>query len=373
MTRAIRLSLLLSVLSALVGVSTASPIDDAQVRDFLVERDTAIKPLHFARRDAAGIKNRHLRPEDHILHTKRGSVSSPDVGQIANFNGADPEPIRGATGDTFISNSNHAIDMQNVDNVAAPTTDAGTVPNLKWSMSLSHTRLLKGGWVREQVITDLPPAKDVAGAELRLSPNAYRELHWHRVAEWGYVLGGTGRITAVDENGRNYISDIKGPTNMSDPDIYYFPPGVPHSIQALGDGLELLLIFTDGNFDGTGTTFMLSDWLAHTPLEVVAKSLGVNTSILGDIPQKDPYIYEATVPPPPLGQADEEAVSSPQGTIPSPYVFQLSKQEKGHGSRRWWMDEGARFSDKLPSIDYACQRLGIRRAKWDARTSLAYQ
>ena len=44
--------------------------------------------------------------------------------------------------------------------------------------------------------------------------------HWHRIAEWGYVLGGNGRITAIDENGRNFISDIRGPTNDTEPDIY---------------------------------------------------------------------------------------------------------------------------------------------------------
>jgi len=44
--------------------------------------------------------------------------------------------------------------------------------------------------------------------------------HWHSVAEWGIVLGGTGRITSVDSEGRTYISDIKGPRNGSDPDIF---------------------------------------------------------------------------------------------------------------------------------------------------------
>ena len=107
-----------------------------------------------------------------------------------------------------------------------------------------------------------------------------------------------------------------------------FPPGVPHSIQALDEGLEILLIFTDGNFDALGTTFMLSDWLVHTPLEVVAKNMGMNTSVLANMPAKDPYSYESTVPPPALGHADEEAVASPDGTIPaSQYVFELSKQE----------------------------------------------
>lgn len=36
---------------------------------------------------------------------------------------------------------------------------------------------MQGGWVREQAITDLPPSKDFAAAEIRLGPNAYRELY----------------------------------------------------------------------------------------------------------------------------------------------------------------------------------------------------
>lgn len=60
----------------------------------------------------------------------------------------------------------------------------------------------------------------VSHAEPRLIAAVILHRHWHRVAEWGYVLGGTGRITAIDENGRNFISDIKGPSNGSDPDIY---------------------------------------------------------------------------------------------------------------------------------------------------------
>lgn len=47
-----------------------------------------------------------------------------------------------------------------------------------------------------------------------------RHSHWHRVAEWGYILNGTGRISAIDEDGRSFISDVKGPINGSDPDIY---------------------------------------------------------------------------------------------------------------------------------------------------------
>lgn len=149
-----------------------------------------------------------------------------------------------------------------------------------------------------------------------------------------------------------------------------FPPGVPHSIQALDDGLEILLIFTDGNFDATGTTFMLSDWLAHTPLEVLAQNFGLNTSVFGEIPQKDPYIYEATVPPPPLGQAAAEAVDSPQGVSPTEFVFQLSKQEKtmapGGGGWVKIQDSATNFpiSTQLASSLVFVEPNGLRELHW---------
>ncbi|OCH90128.1 Bicupin oxalate decarboxylase/oxidase [Obba rivulosa] len=377
--------ILASLIVALAGLSAASPLLDPQVMEFMASRDTAVTPIGpLAHRAASGHKPRHLRPEEFVpAMSKRdsasvNSITGADVGQIADFNGSDPEPIRGANGATFLSNSNHEIDELNVDNVAGPTTDQGTVPNLKWSMSLSHTRLLKGGWVREQTITDLPPSQDLAGAELRLAPNAYRELHWHRVAEWGYILGGTGRIAVVDQNGKNYISDIKGPINGSDPDLYYFPPGTPHSIQALDDGLEILLIFTDGNFDALGTTFMLSDWLARTPLEIVAQNFGVNTSVLANIPQKDPYILPSTTPPPQLGDASQQAVSDPQGTSDIPYVFHISQQEKqvapGGGGWVKIQDSKTNFpiSTMLASALVYIEPNGMRELHWHINDEWLY-
>ena len=77
--------------------------------------------------------------------------------------------------------TNKQIDLQNPDNLGAQSTDNGVVPNLKWSFSDSKTRLLNGGWVREQVITDLPSSHDIAAAQQHLKKGAIRELHWHRV------------------------------------------------------------------------------------------------------------------------------------------------------------------------------------------------
>lgn len=124
---------------------------------------------------------RHIRVEDEQDRLqRRAAAAAADDGSITNFNGSDPAPVRGVKGAPFLHSSNTAIDKQNPDNVSPPPTDAGTVPNLKWSFSQSHTRLLKGGWVREQTVTDLPSSTEIAGAEQRLAPYAYRELHWHR-------------------------------------------------------------------------------------------------------------------------------------------------------------------------------------------------
>lgn len=80
-----------------------------------------------------------------------------------------------------LGGTNKQIDLQNPDNLGAQSTDNGVVPNLKWSFSDSKTRILAGGWVREQVITDLPASHDIAAAQQHLKKGAIRELHWHRV------------------------------------------------------------------------------------------------------------------------------------------------------------------------------------------------
>ena len=123
-----RFSQLLLAALAACTVASALPSAEEELRDFFA-RDSAVKPLmNLGRRSAATSQTRHLRPtyDDEMPVTrKRDSITPPDVGQIADFDGQDPQPIRNGLGDTFLANSNHEIDEQNVDNVAAPPTDAG--------------------------------------------------------------------------------------------------------------------------------------------------------------------------------------------------------------------------------------------------------
>ena len=139
-------------------------------------------------------------------------------------------------------------------------------------------------------------------------------------------------------------------------------------LNAWCSGLEILLIFTDGNFDASGTTFMLSDWLAHTPLEIVAQNLGVNTSVLANIPAKDPYILESTVSPPPFGDTKDQAVADPNGEVPSPFVFHLDKQEKTMAPGGWVkiQDSASNFpvSTLLASALVFVEPNGLRELHW---------
>jgi oxalate decarboxylase len=183
--------------------------------------------------------------------------------QTATSNGA-PEPVRSGRGGTILGPRNVPVEVQNPDVLVAPETDAGTVPSLKWPFALSHNRVLSGGWARETTTRELPISTEIAGVNMRLTPGGIRELHWHKEAEWAYVIAGSCRISILDEEGRLFIDDV------SVGDLWYFPAGLPHSIQALGDGVEFLLVFDSGDFS-ENETFLITDWFTHTPRDVLAK------------------------------------------------------------------------------------------------------
>ncbi|MFC9539887.1 oxalate decarboxylase family bicupin [Lysinibacillus sp. NPDC056959] len=206
-------------------------------------------------------------------------------------------------------------DLENPDLLVPPKTDAGLVPNLKFSFSDTHMVLKHGGWSREITVRDLPIATTLAGINMSLTPGGVRELHWHQQAEWSYMLLGHARITAVDQNGRNFIADV-GPG-----DLWYFPPGIPHSIQGLEDGCEFLLVFDDGHFSDLNT-FSISDWFAHTPKDVLSSNFGVPKSAFQHIPKEQVYIYQDKVP----GPLDTQKVQSPYGTVPQTFKHRLLAQ-----------------------------------------------
>ena len=79
---------------------------------------------------------------------------------------------------------------QNPDILVPPPTDHGTLPNLQFPFSASHMRLELGGWTRQVTERELGISKDIAGVNMRLNAGGVRELHWHKAAEWAYMLDG---------------------------------------------------------------------------------------------------------------------------------------------------------------------------------------
>jgi oxalate decarboxylase len=142
---------------------------------------------------------------------------------------------------------------------------------------------------------------------MRLNAGGVRELHWHKAAEWAYMLYGTARITAIDPQGRNFVDDV------GVGDLWYFASGIPHSIQGLGpDGCEFLLVFDDGDFD-EDNTFLLSDWFKHVPGEVLGKNFGVPAASFEHLPDPgERYIFPAPVPGPLLADKIPGVAPVPQ-------------------------------------------------------------
>ena len=213
---------------------------------------------------------------------------------------------------------NAPLDNENPDSLAPPSTDAGDLPNLKFSFDVAHTRISSAGWSRQVTVEDFPVSTTVAGVDMALEPGGIRELHWHATAEWAFMLAGRARITAVDAEGRNFVADV------GEGDLWSFPSGIPHSIQGLREGCEFLLVFPDGAFSEFDT-FLITDWFAHTPRDVLSKNFGVPQSAFSHIPtdvDKTRYIFPGEVP----GPLRTDVVPSPAGTVPNGFAYRLTEQ-----------------------------------------------
>ena len=210
--------------------------------------------------------------------------------------------------------ANHELDGQNPDSMWPPATDSKSlVRNFKYPFSFANKRVYEGGWSREVTIRELPVSKSMAGVNMRLTAGGIRELHWHTAGEWSIMLYGNARITAIDADGKSFVADVKKY------DLWYFPTGIPHSIQGLGpDGCEFMLVFDDGEFSES-KTLLLSDAMAHLPPEVLSKNFNVGEQTLKNLPKQELFIFQADVPGP--LEADQKAAAGARGKSPMDFAF----------------------------------------------------
>ncbi len=239
---------------------------------------------------AAGFGNPD-RPPEGAINTKGNPQSL-----------SDPGPKNQALADQFPSFED------------APATDVGAGALFWASFNNAPKRIQNGGWAREITQEDFAISDTISGVNMRLAAGGIREMHWHQQAEWAIMLTGTCRITTLDAQGRPSVDDVAAG------DLWYFPPGLPHSLQGLGpDGAEFLLAFDNGKASEFNT-LMLSDWIAHTPPDVLALNFGVDGSAFAKIPLDNLWIFQGAVPGP-LG-ADRAASGLVAGT--EKVIFKLS-------------------------------------------------
>jgi len=227
------------------------------------------------------------------------------------------QPVEGNQGAPMLGPRNPPREGQNRDFVQPPATDHGAVPNLKFSFADTHIKMREGGWSREVTERELPIAKTIAGVNMRLAAGGVRELHWHKEAEWSFMLAGSARITAVDTDGHNFVADV-GPG-----DLWYFPEGIPHSIQGLQpDGAEFVLAFTSGAFS-EDSTFAITDMFAHMPKDALAKNFGVSATAFDRLPKTEKFIFKTDLPPP----LQNDEIAGPKGHVPQDMKFHLLQME----------------------------------------------
>jgi oxalate decarboxylase len=200
-----------------------------------------------------------------------------------------------------------------------PATDVNGMPQFWASFNLAPKRIQNGGWARQITQADFAISTTISGVNMRLGPNGVRELHWHQQAEWAVVTYGTCRVTIIDQDGRPQVADVK------EGGLWYFPAGLPHSLQGLGpDGCEFVIAFDDGN-SSEFNTLLVTDWMAHTPPDILAKNFGVPVDAFTNIPQSNKWIYQSSQEAPPLATVQAQ-LASRAGNPPNPFVFNLSDQ-----------------------------------------------
>jgi oxalate decarboxylase len=110
--------------------------------------------------------------------------------------------------------------------------------------------------------------------------------------------------------------------DVGEGDLWFFPAGFPHSIQGLGpDGCQFLLVFDEGAFS-EDNTFLLSEFMAHVPPEVMMKNSGLSRADIAKLPKEQLYIFPAELP----GSlaSDRAAIGGAKVQAPQQYTFKMT-------------------------------------------------
>src|ERR1044072_1917867 len=175
------------------------------------------------------------------------------------------------------------------DHLAVIPRRTGDAMKFTASLDGGPIKATSGGWARDITTRSLPIATAIAGAHLYLNAGGVREMHWHDSAEWAYVLAGHCQVTVVDPEGETEVA------NYGPGDLWYFPKGHSHAIQALGsEPCHAVLAFDDGLYAEHGA-FGLSDWISRLDAGMVSQVTGLSKETVGQIPPAEVYIRQGEV------------------------------------------------------------------------------
>ena len=169
-------------------------------------------------------------------------------------------------------------------------SDTEAMPEFRYPLDGSRPKVTSGGWAKEATVHQFPISKGIAGVHMFLDPGASRELHWHAIAaEWAFVIDGHCQTVVLDPSGASEIN------NYEPGDLWYFPKGHGHAIQAIGDKpCHFILSFDNGAFSEHGT-FSITDWIDVTPKDMLAMDFGLPKDVFDAFPKGEAYIQAGPV------------------------------------------------------------------------------
>jgi oxalate decarboxylase len=147
------------------------------------------------------------------------------------------------------------------------------------SAPISQTR---GGMVQIADSSNFKVSTTIAAALVTMRPGALRQMHWHPNAdEWQYYIKGKGRM-GVFNTGPNVLT-----MDFSPGDIGYVKRNFGHYVQNVGDtDLQFFAVFRTPHY----AEVSLSDWLTHSPPEMVAQHLNLDQATISKWPGDRPAI-----------------------------------------------------------------------------------
>ncbi|MBB5059373.1 oxalate decarboxylase family bicupin protein [Granulicella aggregans] len=320
----------------------------------MTEIPTEVKTLHSAEKVEGPLSRRRfmgaaaLASAGFASATAMAQTRQEKQAGLQQQNNTDPGP------------ENKSLQAENPNSNTPPFTDHGNPGPIWFSFDLVPKRIQAGGWTHQVTQRELPSSKEIAGVNMRLTAGSFRELHWHTADEWAIMLTGKARVSIMQPDGKMAIDDVEAG------DLWYFPAGYPHSIQGLGDdGCEFLLVFNEGAFS-EDDTFLLSEFLVHTPPEIVKKNTGWDRKTFDQLPPTELYIFEAPLPGP---LEDDRRFLGKNLATETKYTIQNGGHDP-YPEDGWRRNPGRRFK-QLSCGERNCRCHGDDQTGWNPRDALA--